>query len=115
MSQDVPRVVILGKGKSSRTEEMHDLMSKIELSQIPADLLDSMFVTMSNDQRYKIDKKFLKEGISYSNIDKQIQKLGIGNDVATIEIVVDFDKAKRLLDTEISDLLNPYFDDKSED
>jgi len=112
---DVPRVVILGKGKSSRTEEMHDLMTNIELEEIPADLLDSMFVTMVNEQRYKIDRRFLKDGISYSGIDKQLQKLGITDDIQLIEIVVDFDKAKKVLDSELGAILNPFFNGDQED
>jgi len=114
---DNPRVIILGKGKASKNAEMQDLIDKIELDQIPGELIDSMYVTVTDPEeiKYKIDNKFLSGGIDYNQIDKYIGKFGMINKVQLIEIVVDFDRAKSLLDSTVSKILNPYFDESEKD
>ena len=114
---DNPRVIILGKGKASKDAEMQGLIESIELDQIPGDLIDSMYVTVTDPEevKYKIDSKFLTGGIDYNQIDKYLGKFGMINKVSLIEIVVDFDRAKTLLDSTVSKILEPYFDEPETD
>jgi hypothetical protein len=108
---DRPKVVILGKGKASGSKKMQQMLTQIELSEIPGNLLDSMFVTMSDSTKYKIEKKHIQNGVSYAHIDEHLEKIGITRDVNVIELVIDFDKAQKVLDAELANLLNPYFND----
>lgn len=108
---DRPKVVILGKGKASGSDKMQQMLNQIELAEIPGHLLDSMFVTMSDSTKYKIEKKHIQAGVSYAHIEEHLAKIGITRDVSVIELVIDFDKAQALLDAELDNLLNPYFND----
>ena len=110
---NIPRVVLIGKGSRSKsTKKMQEMLSNIEPKQVPIDVLDGVFVVMEDGRKFKIDKKFLKSGIDYQNIGKQMSQLGLQpNNITNIEVIIDLDLAQSLVASSLHDLLDPYFSD----
>lgn len=110
MARVTPQVVILGKGKQSELKATHNLIKSIEPSSVPPELLDSVFLTLVDDTRYKIDQSQLQNGIDYQNLDEYVHKLGIKADIKLIEIIIDLDMTKGLLTDASNQYLSHLFD-----
>lgn len=106
----VPRVVLLGRNAGADTEKTHKILSSIEPLDIPGEFLYSIFVTTTNGTKYQLDKKTLKNGISYKDIDKSIRKLNIKEDVDIVEVVLDLGKIQSTLDKQSNEFLSKFFD-----
>lgn len=106
-----PEVVILGKGKKADHQETHELIKQIQPSSVPAELLDSVFITMADNSRYKVDTKYLDKGIEYSRIEEQCKALGLKGDISLVEVVVDLDAVKQELTAVTSATLDSLFDE----
>jgi len=106
-----PEVVILGKGKKADHKETHDLIKEIQPSSVPAELLDSVFITLVDESRYKVDSQYLDQGIDYTRIEEQMKKLGLKGDIALIEVVVDLDAVKQELTSVSHAVLDSLFDE----
>lgn len=111
MSENSPEVVILGKGKKKDHKETHDLIKQIQPSSVPAELLDSVFVTLADDTRYKVDPQYLDQGVDYSRIEEQIKKLGVKGDITLVEVIVDLDAVKQELTSQSHAVLDSLFDE----
>lgn len=106
-----PEVVILGKGKKKDHQETHDLIKQIQPSSVPAELLDSVFITLADDSRYKVDSQYLDQGVDYSRIEEQMKKLGVKGDISLVEVVVDLDAVKQELNSQSHAVLDSLFDE----
>ena len=110
MAKTHPQVMLLGKGKSKNLKETHDLIKKIHPKNVPAELLEGMYVTLESDQKFQIDPKLLKDGVNYEEMEPFLRHLGFKEDIQLIEIVVDLDKTKKKLNKATSALLDNLFD-----
>lgn len=106
----VPKVVLLGKNSGTESEKTQKILASINPEEIPGEFLYSVFVTSTNGTKYQLDKKNLRKGISYKNIDESIRKLNIKENVDTIEIVIDLAKVQTKLDQQSAEFLNKFFD-----
>ena len=106
----VPRVVLLGRNAGVDTEKTHKILSSIEPLDIPGEFLYSIFVTTTNGTKYQVDKKTLKRGINYKDIDKSIRKLNIKDDIDVVEVVLDLAKIQSTLDRQSNEFLSKFFD-----
>jgi len=100
-----PQIVLVGKSKQDHPE-MSDILKNIKASQVPHEILDSVYVTVCKDDetnRYEIDKKtFAKNKVSYKNIGEHVSSLGIREEILGIEIVVDLDRVHEYVRSESS-------------
>lgn len=110
MAKVTPQVVILGKGKQSELKATHNLIKSIQPSSVPPELLDSVFLTLVDDSRYKVDGEMLIKGIDYDNLDRYVESLGLQADIRLIEIIIDLDATKNVLDDASSSYLGDLFD-----
>lgn len=101
---------MLGKGNHKHTNEMLDLLNTIEPSYIPSNLIDSVFVTLVDQQKFKIDERFFKAGIHYEQIDEHLRTMNM-KEVDTIEIVVDLEKTNAYLKSDAGNFLKQFFKD----
>jgi hypothetical protein len=106
----VPKVVLLGKNSGEESEKTQKILASINPEEIPGEFLYSVFITSTNGTRYQLDKKNLKRGISYKNIDETIRKLKVKGEVDVIEIVIDLGKVQTKLDEQSAEFLNKFFD-----
>lgn len=112
MAKVTPQVVILGKGKQSELKATHNLIKSIQPSSVPPELLDSVFLTLVDDSRFKIESaQIMEHGIDYENLDRYVAQLGLQSDIRLIEIIVDLDATKSKLDDASSRYLDDLFDD----
>lgn len=100
---------MVGKGYKNSSKSIKDIIASIEPSSIPGEMLDSMVVQMCDHTKFKIDKRYLKDGLNYNNIEKQLSKFGITKDVDQIEIVIDLDLANRLISEGVEEIFSSYF------
>jgi hypothetical protein len=100
-----PKVVILGKS-DTKNPVMQGFLQEIQTSQIPYDFLDTVFVTLDSEERYRINKKYLKDGVNYDSIGDDLARLGVSQDVILIEVIVDLDLAYQ----ELKEKANFYLD-----
>lgn len=105
------RIVVMGKSKSKKaTPEMMEILSNLEPEELSADFLDGVFVTMSDKKRFQIDLKHIAErGLDYDYIHSQVKAAGSQADIEVIEVIVDVDYITRVLEKEVSTLLDPFF------
>lgn len=105
---NTPRVVILGKS-DTKNSVMQNYLQDIQTSQIPYDFLDTVFITFESEKKIQVNKKHLKNGISYDNIDKDLAMLGVSQNIALVEIIIDLDAAHKLLQKKTSIYLDQFF------
>jgi hypothetical protein len=108
---DVPKVVLLGKS-TSKNPAIQDMLQNMKHTlQIPPHFLDSVYVTLASSETYKIQKKHLLKGVDYKNIEKHLHDIGIREEIAIIEIVIDLDKAMTQVQKDTLEFLNDLFDE----
>jgi hypothetical protein len=108
MSYSTPRVMILGRSDTKNTV-MQEYLQDIQTSQIPYDFLDTVFVTFESEEKIRVNKKYLKDGIDYNNIYRDLSRLGISQNVSLVEIIIDLDAAYTQLEKKTSAYLDPLF------
>lgn len=108
-NSDNSRIVLMGKSKSKSTPDLLSMLGDVDPRNVPANLLDGVFVTMVDKSRFQIDKRHLSNGINYDQIYSQVKAAGAKTNIDTIEIIVDIDYAKLLVDRQAEALLGPYF------
>lgn len=103
-----PRVVIFGRSDTENSV-MQQYLQDTDASQIPYDFLDTVFITYNNE-KIKINKKQLKNGINYKNLDRDLENLGFNKtSISLIEIIIDLDAAYRSLQNQTSSYLDQFF------
>lgn len=87
----LPRVILLGKHDGTQDMgETKKILSTVEPSQIPSDLLDSIMITTRRGRQFNINRQTLAKGsVDHSYIDKQISKINMTDEVTEIEMIVD--------------------------
>lgn len=110
-----PHVVLLGKGKNPESTEIFEILNTIQPTFIPSKLIDSVYVTLVNEdddkKRFAVDKRFYSKGIDYRNIERDLDELGL-RQIEQVEIILNLDKAGKNVKAEVSDLLEPFFKNK---
>lgn len=106
-SFDSPKVLLLSKAKNPVMQQM---LKDIHTSVIPFQFLDSVFITVGNDERYKLQKTLLKDGLDYKNIESHLSSLGISREVSLIEVIIDLDNAYSTLQAETTAMLDELFE-----
>lgn len=110
MSQfSTPRVVVLGKSDTKHSA-MQEYLQDIQTSLIPYDFLDTVFITFESEKKIQVHKKYLKNGISYDNIDRDLARIGVSQTISLVEIVIDLDAAYKLLQKKTAVYLDQFFD-----
>lgn len=110
-NSEMPKVMILGKGKNRNAKEINSIMTSVDPVLIPASLVEGMYITFSDDETIKVEKRHLGAGVDYQNIEGTLRQLGIDRKIRLIEIVVDLDLAHQLLQTRSDLILKPLFED----
>lgn len=111
MSSDTPKIVLLGKSKS-KNPKMQKMLKEIQASMVPYHFLDSVYITIADEEKYKIQKSYLKDGVDYKNIEDSLVQLGITREVHLIEVVIDLDRAYSHLQEETAEMLDGLFADE---
>lgn len=109
MSNNTPKIIMVGKGYKNSSKNIKDIIGSIAPSCIPGDLLDSVVVQLIDNSKYKIDKRYLSDGIDYSTLGQQLAKFGISQEVTQVEIVVDLEKADKDISSEVDQIFGSYF------
>jgi hypothetical protein len=103
-----PRVMILGRSDTKNTV-MQEYLQNIRTSQIPYDFLDTVFITFETEEKIRVNKKYLKTGIDYNNIDRDLSRLGISQNISLVEIIIDLDAAYKELEQKTAIYLDQFF------
>lgn len=102
--------MIVGTGKSRNAKDINTIMSEVDPSVIPSVMLNSMYITFTDDTKVSVEKKYLGESIDYKNIDRCLSSLGISTDIKTVEIVLDLDVVIDVFEKQARHLLDPLFE-----
>jgi hypothetical protein len=105
---DIPKVVLLGKS-TTKNPAIHNMLEGIDTIQIPNAFLDSVYVTTLEQEKFKIHKKHLKDGIHYSEIEKHLERLGMKDKVSLVEVIVNLDDAYAAIKLEAIEYLDAIF------
>jgi len=117
VSKSAPRVVLLGKGKSDHTDEMSTLISQLaetdnlNTENIPAQFLAGVFITTTSGKKYQIDPQLYNDiGLNYSKVEDYLKTLKFDADdnADLIEVVIDFDKTKKILSSNVKSLTDIF-------
>jgi hypothetical protein len=106
-----PEIILLGRksGEDSETQHLFELLQKIRPNCVPREVLHSLFITLENDKQIKINTEIVTQDIEYSGLSEYLEKLGIMENVAKIEVVVDLEKTQLLLEGTSNGFLNKIF------
>lgn len=106
-----PEIILLGRksGEDSETQHLFELLQKIRPNCVPREVLHSLFITLENDKQIKINTEIVTRDIEYSGLSEYLEKLGIMENVAKIEVVVDLEKTQLLLEGTSNGFLNKIF------
>ena len=109
--QQGPDIVILSKGKSNPTSVLHEFLNTGHDNQqsIPLELLDSIFVTLTTGEKYKVNQGALGNDILLPEIDKILKKIGVPNNITKIEILLDIADADTFIRYEAASILDNIF------
>lgn len=112
MSDDTPKIILLGKSKSEKSD-MQAMLQNMETNQIPVSLLDGVYVTLTDKERYRVDNKHMpKDNFDYDSLERFLAGVQFPADIVNVEIVIDLDAAEIMLKEEASALLEPLFDER---
>lgn len=110
-SKGPPKIVLLGKQSKIEDKDLvNTILSKIEPSELPTEFLHKVIINTVDGSSYTVNDK--QKYISYANIEKYVRKLGIKEDIESIEIVIDLDKIRQHLEQETNSILENIFKDK---
>ena len=106
-----PEIILLGRksGEDSETHHLFELLQQIRPNSVPKEVLHSLYITLFNDKQIKINTEIVTEDIEYRNLATYLEKLGIQDDVSKIEVVVDLEKTKLLLEGTSNGFLDKIF------
>ena len=106
-----PEIILLGRksGEDSETQHLFELLQKIRPNCVPREVFHSLFITLENDKQIKINTEIVTQDIEYSGLSEYLEKLGIMENVAKIEVVVDLEKTQLLLEGTSNGFLNKIF------
>ncbi len=106
-----PEIILLGRksGEDSETQHLFELLQQIRPNCVPREVLHSLFITLENDKQIKINTEIVTQDIEYKNLSEYLEKLGILENVAKIEVVVDLEKTQTLLEGTSNGFLNKIF------
>jgi len=105
-----PDVVILSKDNHQPSFLQEFLLSSKQ-KHIPLELLDSIYVTLSNGEKYKINQSAIKKNLVVDEIDKQLFRIGVPENISTIEIMLDTADAESYITDEVSSMLDRIFNE----
>tara|TARA_Y100000385_G_C12556590_1_gene410243 strand:- start:80 stop:424 length:345 start_codon:yes stop_codon:yes gene_type:complete len=110
-SDSGPEIILLGRksGEDSETHHLFELLQQIRPNCVPKEVLHSLYITLYNDKQIKINTEIVTEDIEYRNLATYLEKLGIQDDVSKIEVVVDLEKTKLLLEGTSNGFLDKIF------
>lgn len=103
------KVTLLAKGTVKKHSEIFKSLESIEPEHIPGNLIHDLYVTLNDDTKYKIDQKYYADGLDYKNIEAFLVGIGIKNDIALIEIIINLESAQKVVGSETEQLLNKIF------
>ena len=106
-----PEIVLLGRkaGTESETQHLFELLQQIRPNCVPKEVLHSLFVTLDDEKQIKINTEVVTEDIQYKHLTKDLEKLGILENVHRIEVVVDLEKTQLLLEGTSNGFLDKIF------
>jgi len=110
-SDSGPEIILLGRksGEDAETHHLFELLQQIRPNCVPKEVLHSLYITLFNDKQIKINTEIVTEDIEYRNLATYLEKLGIQDDVSKIEVVVDLEKTKLLLEGTSNGFLDKIF------
>lgn len=110
--QPPPNIVLLNKGKTNPLSIIHEFIDLEDTQQqIPLELLDSIFITLENGEKYKINQSAIHKNLKLSELDKTLSRIGVPDDITTIEIMIDTAEAETFIESEVSQILDNIFND----
>jgi hypothetical protein len=112
MAENTPKIVMMGKGSVGNGSEIklvNSIIKTIQPSVIPSNLLHGLFVTLDNDQRYKVSGADLGEGLDYDEIERYLINMGLNREIKLVEVVIDLDAVQNMLKEQTDQILDPIF------
>ena len=104
-----PDIVLLSKSKKSNDNNVCDFLDTIDHPEIPQRFLHGIYITMQNGEKFKINNDAIKEKVVLKNIVDQLVSIGVPNEMSLIELILDTDKAARVISKRSNDLLEQIF------
>ena len=106
-----PEIVMLGRKSrdDEETRSLFELLQQVKPDCVPKEVLHSLFLTLEDDRQIKINTELVQTDIEYKNLTKYLEKMGIIENVTRIEVVVDLEKAKVLLEGTSNEFLDRIF------
>lgn len=108
MADQTPKIVMMGKGTAGN-RAVNEIIRTIQPSMIPSNLLHGLFVTLDDNQRYRVQNADLGEGLDYGQIERYLINMGITRDIKTVEVVIDLDAVQIMLKDLSAEILDPIF------
>lgn len=103
------KFVLIGKSKK-RTNGVRDILSSVEPNNIPVRLLADIFI-FTDESKYKLNKKTLKDPVTIESIKQSIESLYIKEPIEKIEVVIDLDTIEEEICSKTKSWLSMYFDE----
>lgn len=110
MAKSYPKVILIGKGRGKMVSETKELLNAIEPSNIPSNMIDQLIIETTSGTRYKIDERFLTEGVAYDKIENHLRDIGMREPIESIELTIDLDATRRVIESQTNNLLDQFFD-----
>ena len=108
-NKNLPTIVLLSKVKHKKDSFICEYLSEVVHPEIPQRLIDGIFVTLENGEKYKVAKEAIREEFKLEAAVDQLVSIGIPREIATIEIVIDTDAAEKAINTKTTQLLDSVF------
>jgi hypothetical protein len=107
-----PNVTLLtkSKGKQERSNVIEYIQSK-DSPTIPRRMVDGIFVSLLNGEKYKINRSAIKTDIDVDQVWQTLESLGVPANITDIEIILDIDEAEDAIIAESSSILDKVFTD----
>lgn len=99
------RVLIYSNGTNEKYASIFkDVLSYN--SKIPRGVMDSLYITLESDERYRVPKKYINEDFMKDTIEDQLRRIGVHERVTVVEVLVDLDLAYEQIAEEANRILD---------
>ena len=108
-NKNLPTIVLLSKVKHKKDSFICEYLSEVVQPEIPQSLIDGIFVTLVNGEKYKVASDAIRAEFKLEAAVDQLVSIGIPREIDTIEIVIDTDAAEKAINNQTTRMLDSIF------